>query len=109
PHRTAAGLPGVVLVLPGFGARLTGRRDYVVAPDELAGRGIDGGNEIAHAAIAAGSPKDDLVLDGERRRRESQLLLAVIEIGLPCDFAGFLVGRDHAGRMVRYGNDEPTP
>src|SRR5262249_37325653 len=37
PHGAAAGLPGIVLVLPGLRTRLAGRRDHVFAPCELAG------------------------------------------------------------------------
>src|ERR1700730_12437240 len=83
PHGAAAGLPGVVLVLPGFAAGLAGRRDRVFAPFELAGLGVEPGDIIAHAAIAAGRPDDDLVLDGERRRRDLHVRLLVGQVGLP--------------------------
>ena len=41
PHGAAAGLPGVVLVLPGFRTRFTRRRNHVFPPRQLAGRGIE--------------------------------------------------------------------
>src|SRR6516162_1987444 len=66
PHRAAAGLPGVVLVLPGFAARLAGRRDHVFLPEPLTTLGIKASDPIAHALIAAGCAHDDLVVDGER-------------------------------------------
>src|SRR5262249_25943821 len=65
PHGAAAGLPGVVLVLPGLAAGLARRRNHVFAPDDLAGRAVERGDEIAHAAIATGRADDDLVLDRE--------------------------------------------
>src|SRR5262245_10885652 len=49
PHGAAAGLPGVVLVLPGLAAGLAWRRDHVFAPDDLAGRAVERGDEVAHA------------------------------------------------------------
>ena len=95
PHGAAAGLPGVVLVLPGLAAGFAGRRNHVFAPHQLAGRGVERGDPVAHAAVAAGGADDDLVLDGERRRGELQVGL-VVAVGLPDDLAGLLVGRDDA-------------
>ena len=69
PHGAAAGLPGVVLVLPGLAAGLAGRRNHIFAPDELAGRGIERRDEVAHAAVAAGGADDDLVLDRQAAPR----------------------------------------
>ena len=109
PHRAAAGLPRVVLVLPGFRAGLAGRRDHVFAPRELAGRGIQRDDEIAHAAVAARGAEDDLVLDRQRRRGELQVRLAVCDAGFPRDLAGLLVGRNHARRIIRDRDDEVAP
>src|SRR5262249_25388853 len=109
PHGAAAGLPGVVLVLPGLAARLAGSRDDVLAPHHLAGRAVKRGDEIAHAAVAAGGADDDLVLHGEGRCGELQIGLAVGEIGLPRDLAGLLVGGDRTGRIVRNRDDEVAP
>src|SRR5262249_59312031 len=83
PHGAAAGLPGVVLVLPGFAARLARCRHHVFAPQQLAGRGIERGDEVAHAAVATGGTDDDLVLDRERRCGELQVGLAVADVRLP--------------------------
>ena len=41
PQGAAAGLPGVVLVLPGFAAGLAGRRNGVFLPEPLAGLGVE--------------------------------------------------------------------
>ena len=88
---------------------LAGRRDHVFAPSQLAGRSIERDDEITHAAVAAGSTEDDLVLDRQRRRGELQIRLTVVEVGFPRDLAGFLVGRDHARRIVRNRDDEISP
>ena len=109
PHGAAAGLPRIVLVLPGLAAGFAGRRHDVFAPGDLSGRGIDRHDEVAGAAVAAGGAQHDLVLDRERRRGELQVDLAVGEIALPRDLAGLLVGGDHAGRVVGDGDDEIAP
>src|SRR6266481_9835803 len=96
PHGAAAGLPGIVLVLPGLAAGLARSRNDIFAPRQLAARGIDRHDEVSHAAVAARSADDDLVIHGERRRREGDAGLAVGESGLPYDLAGLLVRRDHA-------------
>src|SRR3954447_8529428 len=54
PHRRAASLPGIVLVLPGLAARLAWRGHRVLSPHELAGRGIETGDPAPRAAITAG-------------------------------------------------------
>ncbi len=108
PHRAAADLPGVVLVLPGLAAGLARRRDDVFAPFELAGRRVERGDPVAHAAVAAGRADDDLVLHRERRGGELHVRL-VVEVGLPHDLAGFLVGADDARRVARRGDDEIAP
>ena len=49
--RAAAGLPGIVLVLPGLGARLAWRWDHVFPPDQPAGRAIERHNEITNTVV----------------------------------------------------------
>lgn len=61
---------------------------------------------IAHPAVAAGGADDEPVLDGQRRRGEAHLRLAIGQVGLPDHFAGILVGRDDAGRIIRRREDE---
>src|SRR5262249_30545444 len=99
PHGAAAGLPGVVLVLPGLAAGLARSRDRVLLPDELAGLGIESGDPVAHAAVAAGGADDDLILDGERRSSELEIGLTVAHVRLPDDLASILIGRDDAWRI----------
>src|SRR5207248_7744875 len=62
PHGRAAGLPGVVVVLPGFAAGFAGRGYREFAPQHFAGRCIERRDPIAHAAVAARGSDDDLVL-----------------------------------------------
>src|SRR5262249_24913417 len=52
PDGATAGLPGIVLVLPGLAAGLAGRRNGVFEPELPASRGIEPGDEIAYAAVA---------------------------------------------------------
>src|SRR5439155_13582430 len=60
PHGAAASLPGVVLILPSLAAGLAGGGNDVFAPEDLSGRGVESGDPVAHAAIAAGGARDDL-------------------------------------------------
>ena len=71
PDGAAAGLPGVVLVLPGLAAGLAGRRDGVLAPEQLAGRGIERRRSSrARRWSPPAAPTMILSLIGERRRRD---------------------------------------
>ena len=108
PHGAAAGLPGVVLVLPGLAAGLAGRRHRVMAPQHLAGRGVEPGHPVAHAVVATGGADDDLVLDRERRGGQRDLR-RVGEAGFPHDAAVILVGRDDARRVLGGSDDEIAP
>jgi hypothetical protein len=73
-------------------------RHRVVSPQQLAGRAVQSRDEIANAAVAPGGADHDLVLDGQWRRRERQVGLAVAHIGFPGDLTGFLVAGDDARR-----------
>src|SRR5262249_57907202 len=105
PDGAAAGLPGIVVALPGLAAGLARRRDRELAPQELAGLGVEPGHPIAHALVAVGGPDDDLVLDGERRRRERHVR-RVRERGFPHHLAAVLVSRDDAGRRDAGARDD---
>src|SRR5262245_60269462 len=72
-ERAAAGLPGVVLVLPGLVPGLARCRDRMGLPQHVAGLGIERGDPVAHAAIAARGADDDLVLERERRGGDEHL------------------------------------
>ena len=107
-ERAAAGLPGVGLVLPGLAAGLARRRDRERLPFELAGLGVERGDPAAHAVVAAGAADDDLVLERERRGGDLHAVL-VVQVGVPDDLAGLLVGRDHAPVETGDGDDEIAP
>src|SRR6185295_4554316 len=83
PHGAPTGLPGIVLVLPGLAAGLAWRRDHVLLPGKLPGLGVEPGDPVPHAAVAAGGANDDLVLHGERSGSELQIGLAVGNVGFP--------------------------
>ena len=59
--------------------------------------------------VATGGAEDNLVLDGEGGSGELQVRLAIRKIGFPGDFAGFLIGGDDAGRIVRNRDNEIAP
>src|SRR6202020_1132138 len=85
-----------------------GRWNRVFEPHPFAGRGIKRRNPVADSGAAIGRADDDLVLDGERRRRDND----TCDIGkrsLPNDLAGFLVGGDNAPRTVTGGYDKISP
>src|SRR5258707_633754 len=63
PYSGAAGLPSVGIAFPGFAAGLARRRDRELAPQQLSGRRVERRHVVAHAAVAARSAHDDLVLD----------------------------------------------
>src|ERR1700741_1146 len=59
------------------------------------------GPAVVLSFTGGGRAGDDLVLHGERRGGELQVILAVGDVGLPFDLAGLLVGGDDARREVR--------
>src|SRR5258708_29221639 len=73
PHSTASGLPRIGVALPGLAAGLAGGWDGELAPEAFAGGGIEPSTPVAYALVAIGGADDDLVLDGERRRREGHV------------------------------------
>ena len=105
PHGAAADLPGVVLVLPGLAAGLARRRYDVFAPDQLAGGAVERRDPVAHAAVAAGRAHDDLVLDRQRRGGDLHVRL-IVQVRLPDDLAGVLVGGDDASWIIGGGDDQ---
>src|SRR5207302_2272370 len=101
----AAGLPGVVLVLPGLVPKLAGAGDSVKPPLFVAGLGIERDQPIADATIAARGADEDRVLERKRRGVERKVGL-VTEVLVPDDLASFLVGRDHAAVAAGHRDDE---
>src|SRR6516165_5804280 len=51
PHAAAANPPGIMIVLPGFGARLARGRNRESAPSELAGIDVEGADPAAGAEL----------------------------------------------------------
>src|SRR5262245_26309179 len=92
-ERAAAGLPGVVLVQPGFAAGLARRRNREGLPPHVAGLRIERRHPVAHALIAAGGADDEGILERDRRGVELELGL-IVQLLVPDDLAGLLVGRD---------------
>ena len=90
-----ARLPGIVLVLPGLAAGLARRRDRIGLPQRIAGLGVERGDPVAQAAVAAGGADHDRILERERGGGQLQVRL-VAQVLVPHHLAGLLVGRDHA-------------
>src|SRR5262245_49170578 len=107
-ERAAAGLPGVLLVLPGLAAGLAGGGDDEGLPLLLAGLGIEAGKPVAHAIVAAGGADHDCVLERERRGREFEVGLVAV-LFVPDDLAGLRVGRDDAPVIAGDRDHEIAP
>ncbi len=107
-ERATARLPGVDLVLPSLAARLAGRRHRKSLPLLLAGLGIERREPAAHAVVAAGAANDHRILERQRRRGDFHVGL-IVEVLVPHDLAGFLVGGDHPAVEAGNRNDEIAP
>src|SRR5712691_12759772 len=68
PEATAAGLPGIGLVLPAFAARIARLRHHVPAPELVAGLGVERGEPAARLRVARAVSDQNLALGGDRRR-----------------------------------------
>src|SRR5262249_2431948 len=108
PHGAAAGLPGVVPILPRLAAGFARRRNGVFTPQELPSGRIQRRHPIAGAAVAAGGPEHDLVLDGKWGAGDGYTL-GVGDVGFPYDLTGDLLGGDNPRRSARRRNDEIAP
>jgi hypothetical protein len=69
--------------LPGLRLRFTGTRNGPEAPGFLARRLIVGGDETAHAFVAARCPGHDEIADDERRAGRVVILAPVGHLGFP--------------------------
>ena len=111
PQASAAGLPRVVLVLPGLAARVARLGHGVPSPDLFPGFRVEGRNPAPRLRIACAVGDDDLALGGDGRGKE--LLPAAELVGdgdhlVPDDFAGVAIDRDHAAiRKIR--DDQVLP
>ena len=96
PDRGAAVLPGVAF--PGVVTGLARAGDGVGLPDLLAALGIVGGDEAAHAELAARDADHDLAVHDQRRHGHVVALLPVGDgLAFPGDLAGRGVERDQHG------------
>jgi hypothetical protein len=104
PDGSAAGLPGVAG--PGFVAGLPGSGDTVEAPDLLPGFDVEGGEEIAHAGVAAGGADDDFILDHQRRVGDDVTFGCgwLGDLRVPDDLAGF--GVDGEQMRIKGAHEE---
>ncbi len=107
-ERAAAGAPGVGLVLPGLAAGLARRRDHERLPLRVAGLGIDAGEPVAYAVVAAGRADEDRILERERRCGQLQVGL-VAELLVPDDLPALLVGGDDAPIEAGHRYDQIVP
>src|SRR5262249_56758472 len=94
-ERAAAGLPGVLLVLPGLAAGLAGGGDHERLPLLLAGLGIEASEPVADAVVAARGADHDRILERKRRGREFEVGLVAVLL-VPDDLTGLGVGCDDA-------------
>src|SRR5262249_22636930 len=98
PQAAAAGLPGVVLVLPGLAARITGLWDHIPAPQLIASPGVERREPAAGAGVAGAVRHDDLAFRRERGRAEALLAAELVGFGnllVPDDLAAVAVDRNH--------------
>src|SRR5262249_35403455 len=105
PEPAAAGLPGVVLILPGLAAGLARLRYGVPAPQLVAGAGVERRHPAARSTAGGSIGDDHLSLGGDGRRVESFLGAELVDGGdllVPDDLARVAVERDHPTvRQVR--------
>ena len=96
PGGAAAGLPGAVVVLPGFVTRLARPRNGVGAPDFLAGVHVQRRDPAAHAKLGAGHAGQHHVLDDQRRVGDDLGDAGVGHLGFPQQAAVVLVEGENA-------------
>ncbi len=82
PRRAAAGLPAVALA-PRLGPGLTRRRNRVRAPHQLSGLRVVGIDEAADTGLGARDADDDLAVERERRERQIEAVLVVLDRRCP--------------------------
>src|SRR4029077_6762608 len=111
PQAAAAGLPGVVLVLPGLAAGLARLRDRVPAPQLIAGARVERRKPAAGAGVAGAVRYEDLAFGRKRCRAEAFLAAKLIGLGdlfVPHDLAAVAVDRNHAA-VRQVGDNEVFP
>src|SRR5262249_41549474 len=104
PEPAAAGLPGVVLVLPGLTAGLARLRDRVPAPQLVAAARIERRHPAARAGVTSAVGDDHLAFDRDRGGRQALLgaeLVAGGNLLVPDRLASVAVERNTAAVRQR--------
>src|SRR5205814_2142256 len=83
PYRSAAVLPLVAVLGPGFVAGLTGRRNGVRPPQFFSGIGIKRSDKAANTEFAARCPDDHFSIRNERRHRNVIAVLVLLDFTRP--------------------------
>ena len=111
PETSAARLPGVILVLPGFAARFTRLRHRVPPPEFLTGPRVECRDPAARFCVACPVSDDDLAVGRNRSRQEffpAAELVGDRHHPVPHDFALVAVDCNHAA-VGKIGNDKILP
>ena len=111
PDAAAAGLPGVVIVLPRLAAGVARLGHRVPAPQLVAGVDVERRHPAARAAVAGAVLDEDLAVGHERRGQEP-LLVAELVLGrdllVPDDLAVVAIDGDDAA-VGQVGDDLVFP
>ncbi len=94
PHRGSAVAPHLVVRRPRVVAWLTGTRDRVERPDELAVPRVVRLHASAHAELGAGEARDHEAVVVQRRRRDRESVLPALGLHAPDDLACLLIEGD---------------
>src|SRR5258705_1869337 len=98
PEPPAAGLPGVVLVLPGFAAGIARLRHDVPAPELGARSRVERRDPAARLRVAGAIGDNHLAVSGDRRRIESFLAAEFVggrHLLVPDDLPAVAIDRNH--------------
>src|SRR6516225_2091357 len=111
PEAASAGLPRVVLVLPGFAAGLARFRDGIPAPELVACSGVERRNPATRLPVTRAVCDYDLAVGGDGRRKESFAtaeLVGARDLLVPDDLARAAVDANDAA-IGQVGDDEIFP
>ena len=94
PHRRAAVLPDLVVLRPGFVARLAGARDRIERPLGCAVFRAERLHAAADAVLGAREARDHEAVVIKRSGRDAEPVLPALGLHGPRDLAGALIERD---------------